>query len=113
MFHSEKIGPPHIVGVISLVVLGVALVALYTYRLAGSWRRIYVVTAVLALYLNVFVAVVQTFQKVPFFNALAPTQSEPPFAIAQGVVLLVFIAAGFFAARAFHPHTRVQMLSPA
>jgi hypothetical protein len=106
LFHFASFGPPEIVGVISLVVLGVAILALYTFRLAGSWRWIYVVSAVLALYLNVFVGVVQTFQKVPYFHALAPTQTEPPFAVAQGVVLIVFVALGIGAVRKFHPGTR-------
>jgi hypothetical protein len=102
MFHS-KFGPPHVIGVISLVILAVALIALYGYKLAGPWRWIYVVSAAIALYLNIFVAVVQTFQKVSFFHSLAPTQAEPPFAIAQGIVLLAFIALGIVAARRFHP----------
>jgi hypothetical protein len=106
LFHFASFGPPEIVGVISLVVLAVAILALYTYKLAGSWRWIYVVSAVLALYLNVFVGVVQTFQKVPFFHALAPTQTEPPFAVAQGLVLIVFVALGIGAVRKFHPGTR-------
>jgi hypothetical protein len=105
MFHFASFGPPEIVGAISLVVLALAILALYSYKLAGAWRRIYVVTAVLALYLNVFVAVVQTFQKVAFFHALAPTQKEPPFAIAQGIVLLVFIAVGIAAVKKFRPAT--------
>ena len=82
--------------------------ATYSFKLAGSWRWVYVATALFALYLNVFVGVVQTFQKVPFFNALAPTQKEPPFAIAQGIVLLAFIALGIAAARRFHPGPGVQ-----
>jgi hypothetical protein len=107
MFHFESFGPPEIVGVISLVALAVALLALYSYKLAGPWRWIYVATAVFSLYLNVFVAVVQTFQKVAFFHALAPTQTEPPFAIAQGVVLLAFIALGIVAVKKFHPRAEV------
>ena len=103
MFHYVSFGPPEIVGVISLVVLAAAILALYSYKLSGSWRWIYAAAAVCALYLNVFVAVVQTFQKVAFFHALAPTQTEPPFAAAQGVVLVVFVALGFAAARKFHP----------
>jgi hypothetical protein len=103
MFHFASFGPPEILGVISLVVLAVALWALYSQKLAGSWRWIYVASAVMALYLNVFVGVVQTFQKVPFFHALAPTQQEPPFAIAQGLVLIVFIALGIAAVKKFHP----------
>jgi len=106
MFHFETFGPPEVIGVISLVVLGVAILALYGYKLAGSWRWIYVAAAMLALYLNVFVGVVQTFQKVAFFHALAPTQTEPPFAIAQGIVLIAFIALGIAAAKKFRPATR-------
>jgi len=103
MFHFASFGPPEIIGVISLVVLGIAILALYSNKLAGSWRWIYVAAALFALYLNVFVGVVQTFQKVAFFHALAPTQTEPPFAVAQGVVLIAFIALGIAAAKKFHP----------
>ena len=102
-FPTAQLLPSHIVGIISLIVLAVAIVALYTYRLAGAWRWIYVVGAVVALYLNVFVAVVQAFQKVSFLNALAPTQSAPPFIVTQVVVLGIFIALGFVAVRSFHP----------
>jgi len=105
-FHSAKIGPPHIVGAISLVVLAISLLALYVHHVAGAWRWLYVATAVIALYLNVFVGVVQAFQKLPFFNALAPTQTEPPFKIAQGLVLLLFVALGVTAVRKFHPYAR-------
>jgi hypothetical protein len=103
LFPFETFGPPEIVGVLSLVVLAVALIALYLYKLAGAWRWVYVATALVALYLNVFVGVVQTFQKVPFFTALAPTQKEPPFAVAQGIVLLIFIGLGIAVARKFRP----------
>jgi hypothetical protein len=103
MFPFTSFGPPEIVGTISLVVLGVAILALYGYKLVGAWRWIYVATAVIALYLNAFVGVVQTFQKVAFFHALAPTQTEPPFAIAQGIVLIAFIALGVAAAKKFRP----------
>jgi hypothetical protein len=102
LFHS-RFGPAHAIGAISLVILAVALLALYGRKLSGAWRWIYVASAVLALYLNAFVAVVQTFQKVAFFHVLAPTQGEPPFAVAQGLVLLIFIAAGIVAAKRFHP----------
>jgi hypothetical protein len=101
LFHSATFGPPQVIGVISLIVLAAAILALYSLKLSGSWRLIYVVTAILALYLNVFVGVVQAFQKVGFFHALAPTQTEPPFAIAQGLVLLIFIALGVLAAKRF------------
>jgi hypothetical protein len=102
-FPFDKILPSHIVGIISLVVLAIAILALYALHLAGPWRWIYVVSAVLALYLNVFVGVVQAFQKLPFLASLAPTQSEPPFLIAQAVVLVIFVGLGIAAVRAFHP----------
>jgi hypothetical protein len=102
-FPFDHFLPSHWVGVISLVVLAVALLALYAFHLSGPWRWIYVVTAILALYLNVFVAVVQSFLKVSFLKPLAPTQSEPPFLVAQVVVMAIFIALGVIAARRFHP----------
>ena len=95
--------PPRVVGLISLVLLAGACAALYAFHLAGSWRWVYVVAATMALYLNVFVAVVQSFQKVPFLQPLAPTQSEPPFLVAQVLVLLAFIALGALAVMRFHP----------
>jgi hypothetical protein len=95
--------PPRVVGLISLVLLAAACAALYVFRLAPPWRWVYVVTATMALYLNVFVAVVQSFQKVAFLQPLAPTQSEPPFVVAQVVVLLVFIVLGALAVIRFHP----------
>jgi hypothetical protein len=104
-FPSATIMPSHIVGGISLVALAVALAAVSIFRLRGSWRWIYVVTAVLSLYLNVFVGVVQGFQKLAFLQPLAPTQSEPPFLIAQIAVLVIFVLLGFIAVRRFHPFT--------
>ena len=101
-FPSTSFGPAQVVGVLSLVVLAAAIVALYFFRLAGPWRWIYIVGAVLALYLNVFVAVVQAFQKLPPLAALAPTQSEPPFLIAQLVVMAIFIVLGVVAVKRFH-----------
>jgi hypothetical protein len=95
--------PPRALGVISLVLLAAAVAALYVFHLAGAWRWIYVVTAVASLYLNVFVGVVQSFQKLPFLQPLAPTQSEPPFVVAQVVVLLAFIAFGALAVIRFRP----------
>ncbi len=112
-FPRDQVLPSHIVGIISLVVLAVAILALYVYRLAGAWRWIYVASAALALYLNVFVLVVQAFLKVPFLNALAPTQKEPPFAIVQGVVLLIFVALGIWAVKSFRPKIKASALSPA
>jgi hypothetical protein len=95
--------PPRAVGVASLVLLAIAVAALYAFGLRGAWRWIYVVTAIAALYLDVFVGVFQAFLKVPNLHDLAPTQSEPPFAIAQGVVLLIFVALGIFTVKRFHP----------
>jgi hypothetical protein len=102
-FPTEKLLPSQVVGAISLVVLAIALAALYVFRLAGAWRSIYLVSAATALYLNVFVAVAQAFQKLPVLHALAPNGSEPPFLIAQIVVLVIFIALGIVAVRRFHP----------
>jgi hypothetical protein len=102
-FHAEHFGPPHVVGVVSLVVLAVAILGRYVYRLVGPWRWLYVCAAVLALYLNVFVGVVQAFEKVPFLSRLAPTQSEPPFLVAQLVVMAIFVVFGILAAMRFRP----------
>jgi uncharacterized membrane protein SirB2 len=101
LFPVEHLLPSHVVGIISLVVLAVAIVARYAQRLAGAWRWIYVVCAVLALYLNSFVAVVQSFLKVPSLKALAPTQKEPPFLVAQLAVMAIFIVLGTLAVRRF------------
>ena len=102
-FPAAQVLPSHVVGVISLVVLAITLVALYVKRLAGSWRWIYVAGAVLALYLNSFVGVVQAFLKVPALNRLAPTQSEPPFLVAQLAVVALFVVLGIRAAMRFRP----------
>jgi hypothetical protein len=90
-FPFDHLLPSHKVALISLIVLAIAIPARYVFHLAGSWRWVYVVTASIALYLNVFVLVVQSFMKVPALNALAPTQKEPPFLVAQIVVMLIFI----------------------
>jgi hypothetical protein len=95
--------PSHIVGVLALIILAIALFARYDRRLAGGWRWIYTAGMVASLYLIVFVGVAQIFAKVPALQALAPTQSEPPFAIAELVVLAIFIAFGVAAARRYHP----------
>lgn len=102
-FPFTQLLPSHIVGVISLVVLVFAILARYTFRLAGAWRWVYVVGAVMALYLNVFVLIVQLFQKVPALKAMAPTQSEPPFLIAQLAALVLFVVLGARATSRFHP----------
>src|SRR5262245_57763381 len=98
-FPFTKVAPPHVVGALSLVVLAVCLAARYWKRLDGGWRATYVVTAVAALYFNVFVLIVQLFLKTPPLAQLAPTQQEPPFAITQAVVLLLFVWLGFAALR--------------
>jgi len=107
-FPFDHLLPSHKVGIISLVILAVAILARSVFRLAGAWRWIYVIGATTALYLNVFVAVVQAFLKVPALKALAPTQKEPPFLAAQLLVLVVYVGFTILAARRFHiesPHT--------
>jgi hypothetical protein len=96
------------VGGVSIVVLAIALFAIYGKRLDGAWRWIYVVAAVAALYFNVLVLIVQAFQKVAWLKPLAPTQSEPPFVIAQAVAMLFFIVIGAVAAFRFRPGLSVS-----
>ena len=105
LFPFEKLLPSHTVGILSLVLLVIACIALYAMRLSGAWRWIYAVTALLSLYFNVFVLVIQSFLKVGPLHALAPSvpPSEPPFAIAQGIVLVFFIIVIIGAIRRFHP----------
>jgi hypothetical protein len=98
---AEKLLPSHIVGIISLVVLAVAILARYAYHLAGAWRWIYVIGAVIGLYLNFFVFIVQSFLKVPALKALAPTGSEPPFLVAQVIALVLFVVLGIGSVRGF------------
>jgi hypothetical protein len=102
LFPFTHLLPSHIVGILLLVVLVVAILARYAFRLFGGWRLTYVVSAMVALYLNVFVLVVQSFEKVPALKALAPAQNTPPFLIAQLVVMAVFILLTILAARRFH-----------
>ena len=90
-FPFHGVTPAFIVGIISLFLLAVAIFARYFRRLVGSWRSIYVVSAMIALYLNVFALIAQLFQKVPFLKAMAPTQTEPPFLVAQISTLLIFV----------------------
>ncbi len=106
-----SLDPPKVIGAISLILLALAILALYSNKLAGSWRGAYVISAVIALYFNCFVLVVQTFQKVEFFHSLAPTQKEPPFAVAQAALLILFIGLGVAAFRKFRPLTRVSALA--
>ena len=102
-FPFEHLLPSHKVGIISLLILAVAIPARYVFHLAGKWRAVHVVGAATALYLNVFVLVVQSFLKVPALKALAPTQKEPPFLVAQLLVLLIFATLAALATVRFHP----------
>lgn len=101
LFPIEHFLPSHIVGIISLIVLAVAILARYAFHLAGGWARTYVVAAMMAFYLNCFVAVVQAFLKVPALHALAPNGKEPPFLVAQLVVLALFVLLTIVAAKRF------------
>jgi hypothetical protein len=101
LFPFHRFLPSHGVGIVSLLVLAVAVLARYAFRLAGAWRRTYVVTAMIALYLNVFVLIAQAFQKVPALKAMAPTQSEPPFLVTQLVDMVLFVVFTIVAARRF------------
>jgi len=100
LFPFHGLTPAQVLGVLSLTVLIIASLSIYRYHLQGIWRRTYAITAVMALYFNVFVLVVQLFRRVPALSAMAPTQSEPPFQIAQLAVLLLFAAIGIRAATA-------------
>jgi len=100
-FPFDHLLPSHIVGIISLVALTIAILGRYAFHLAGAWRGTYVVSAMISLYLNVFVLVVQCFEKVPALHALAPTQKDPPFLVAQIVVMVLFIALTILAAKKF------------
>lgn len=102
-FPFAGVTPAIVVGAISMAVLAIAIAARYLFDLRGPWRWIYVVTAIAALYLNSFVGVVQAFQKQPFLQPLAPTQSEPPFLLAQAAVLIFYLVIGGIALRRFHP----------
>jgi magnesium-transporting ATPase (P-type) len=100
-FPFEHLSPAHKVGIISLIVLAVAVLARYAFHLASRWRWIYVISAMIALYLNVFVLIVQCFEKIPALKAMAPTQSEPPFVVSQVVVLTLFVVLTIFAVKRF------------
>jgi len=95
--------PPRMVGILSLILLAIAVIAIYGFRVTGPWRWIYIVTAITALYLDAFVGVIQAFNKLSFLHELAPNGSEPPFVIVQVVVVAIFVVLGFLAVRRFHP----------
>ena len=101
LFPVEHLLPSHIIGTISLVVLAGTLLARYAFHLAGGWRKTYVFTAMIALYLNCFVLVVQLFLKVPSLHAMAPKGQEPPFLISQLVLLALFIGLTIKASKGF------------
>ena len=101
LFPIHGVTPGIVVGIVSMVVLAVASVARYARQMTGGWRTTYVISAAVALYLNVFVLIVQLFEKVASLRAMAPTQSEPPFVITQVVVMAIFVVAGIFAVKGF------------
>ena len=103
LFQRDQILPSHIVGAIALVVAALTCVALYARKMHGTWRAVYVIGAVASLYFNMFVLVALGFLKIPALHALAPTGSELPFAIVQGIVLVLFIGTGYRAVRRYHP----------
>ncbi|WP_213772343.1 hypothetical protein [Bradyrhizobium sp. dw_78] len=105
LFPFTKLLPSHMIGILSLVLLAIACIALYGMNLSGVWRSIYVLTAMASLYLNVFVLIIQGFLKVPVLHALAPSvpPAEPPFAVVQGIVLLFFVIVIVGAVRRFRP----------
>ncbi len=105
-FPFQHLTPGGKVGIISLVLLAIAMPARYLFHMAGAWRPTYVITTAMALYLNVFVFVVQLFEKVPALKASAPTQKEPPFLIAQLTVLLLFIVITTLSVKKFRPEPR-------
>jgi hypothetical protein len=107
MFPYHGFTPAIGVGIVSLVALGVAILARYRHHLARNWRGKYVITAVIALYFNVFVLIAQLFEKVPALHALAPKGSEPPFVVTEIIVMVIFIALGIAAVKGFREPTAV------
>jgi hypothetical protein len=101
MYPFEKVTPGIILGILSMIVLAIALLALYAFHLKGIWRTTYVVTAMIALYFNCFVLIAQSFMKVPALHALAPTGTEAPFKIAQLLLLVITIILIVMAAKRF------------
>ena len=108
LFPVAHLLPSHIVGILSLLVLGIAIPSLYVFHLSGGWRKTYVITAAIALYFNCFVLVVQSFQKIPALHALAPAGKEPPFAIAQLALLVAFIVLTTLAVKKFRAAAAVR-----
>jgi hypothetical protein len=102
---SEKLLPSHMIGILSLILLAIACIALYVMKLSGSWRWIYVLTALISLYFNVFVLVIQSFLKIPALTALAPGNppTGPVFAVVQGIVLVFLVVMIIGVWRRFRP----------
>jgi hypothetical protein len=111
MFPVHKFMPSHVFGIISIAVLALAFPARYKFHLTGGWRGAYVISAMVALYLNVFVLVAQLFMKVPALHVLAPTQSEGPFKLTQLVVLVTFVVLGVVATIRFRVVEQPQLLT--
>lgn len=103
LFPFHGVTPGIILGILSLIVLAVAVPARYVKHLAGAWRKTYAITATIALYFNVFVLIAQLFAKVPALHAMAPKENEPPFLISEGVVMILFIVLAIASAIKFHP----------
>ena len=105
LFPFEQLLPSHMIGILSLVLLAIACIALYGMKLSGAWRPVYVVTALASLYLNVFVLIIQSFLKVPALHALAPGNppAGPAFAVVQGLVLVFFVVVIIGAVRRYKP----------
>lgn len=102
MFPFQGVTPGIVLGILSMFVLILAIIARYVRHMAGPWRGTYVISACIALYFNVFVLFAQLFAKVPELHAIAPTQSSPAFALTQGIILILFVAVTFRANRRFH-----------
>ena len=101
LFPFHRFLPSHGVGIVSLVLLAVAIAALYIFHLAGGWRRVYVIAAITALYLNVFVLIIQLFMKVPALESVAPKQTESPFVATQVLCLALFVVLGTLGTKRF------------
>jgi hypothetical protein len=111
LFPFTHLLPSHIVGTLSLIVLAIAISSLYVFHLAGAWRKTYVITSAIALYFNCFVLIVQSFLKVPALHALAPQGKEPPFAIAQLALLVLFVVLTVKAVKGFRGEGSVRAVA--
>jgi hypothetical protein len=112
-FPFEHVTPGIILAILSLIVLAIAIPARYSFHMAGKWRSFYIVTAVIALYFNCVALIGQSFLKIPALHALAPKGNEPPFTIAEGILLVLFIVAGVLAVKKFHPNATMTAVRAA